>query len=763
MDEDSSFRKFESKKFKEALLESSWIDAMQEEIHEFERLEVWELVPFLDYVMIIKLKWIFKVKKEEFRGVLKNKARLVAKGYHQEDGIDFEESFAPIACIEAIKIFIANAANKNMTIYQMDVKTAFLNGELREEVYVNQPGGFVYQDNPTHVYKMKKALYGLNLCDIFADISSRGILINQTKYALQILKKYGMDSSGPVNTPMVERTKLDEDLQGKIIDPTHYRDMIGSLISGMTYRKALTYDLSVGRQRSKKALLSLVQRQNTLPYLDVHSRSKHIDVQYHFIKEQVKNGVVELYFVRTEYQLANIFTKALARERFEFLINKLGMESMSLETLKSLAEENEEWWIKTQEQIQQDALDQALVSLDDQVKIGSYNMRIDPTKTQKESTYQVALDVLKLSSCYNAFLITVDVPLIYMHQFWFTITKLKNSSSYQFKLDKQKFEIDVELFREILCICPRVPNKEFIAPPPHDSLVTFLKSLGYKGSLELLFDLYVDYMYQPWRTFATIMIGVSIGLPGRVKGPISSQNKNQPATRPYKESGLSGSGLSGYELIGFTKVIINYFLLKHSSIPKIHGSRINCIKDDGVLGKLKFISKGEHAQVYGMTIPYVMMNTDIKNSKAYPRYLAISISIVVPKKTRKRMKATTNPTKKGSITAEENILSNPDEALQLGESMSLTEAEIAKEERRLHETHASLVIGRDQTSEVDKEAVKCQKKKMMKGIASDAVSQELLNLKKGTRKSRENVTPPKMGRSVICFQERYFIIQQHKI
>ncbi|GJX26422.1 retrovirus-related pol polyprotein from transposon TNT 1-94 [Tanacetum coccineum] len=104
---------------------------------------------------------VFKVKQDEFGGVLKNKARLVAKGYHQEDGIDFEESFAPIARIEAIKILIANAANKNMTIYQMDVKTAFLNGELREEVYVNQPGGFVYQDNPTHVYKMKKALYGL--------------------------------------------------------------------------------------------------------------------------------------------------------------------------------------------------------------------------------------------------------------------------------------------------------------------------------------------------------------------------------------------------------------------------------------------------------------------------------------------------------------------------------------------------------------------------------------------------------------------------
>ncbi|GKE42370.1 retrovirus-related pol polyprotein from transposon TNT 1-94 [Tanacetum coccineum] len=105
--------------------------------------------------------WIFKVKKDEFGGVLKNKARLVAKGYRQEEGIDFKESFTPVAHIKAIRIFIANASNKNMTIYQMDVKTTFLNGELNEEVYVSQPEDFVDPDNPTHVYKLKKALYGL--------------------------------------------------------------------------------------------------------------------------------------------------------------------------------------------------------------------------------------------------------------------------------------------------------------------------------------------------------------------------------------------------------------------------------------------------------------------------------------------------------------------------------------------------------------------------------------------------------------------------
>nr|GFC17734.1 integrase, catalytic region, zinc finger, CCHC-type, peptidase aspartic, catalytic [Tanacetum cinerariifolium] len=108
---------------------------MQEELNEFERLEVWELVPRLDKVMVITLKCIYKVKLDELGGILKNKAHLVARGYRQEEGIDFEESFAPVARLESIRIFLAYAAHKNMVVYQMHVKIAFLNGNLREEVY----------------------------------------------------------------------------------------------------------------------------------------------------------------------------------------------------------------------------------------------------------------------------------------------------------------------------------------------------------------------------------------------------------------------------------------------------------------------------------------------------------------------------------------------------------------------------------------------------------------------------------------------------
>ncbi|GJS07492.1 retrovirus-related pol polyprotein from transposon TNT 1-94 [Tanacetum coccineum] len=149
------------KTIKEAMADSAWIEAMQEELHQFDRLQVWELVDKPFGKNVIKLKWLWKNKKDEDQTVIRNKARLVAKGYAQEEGIDFEESFAPVARLEAVWIFVAYAAHKSFPIYQMDVKTAFLNGPLKEEVYVAQPDGFVDPDHPEKVYRLRKALYGL--------------------------------------------------------------------------------------------------------------------------------------------------------------------------------------------------------------------------------------------------------------------------------------------------------------------------------------------------------------------------------------------------------------------------------------------------------------------------------------------------------------------------------------------------------------------------------------------------------------------------
>nr|GFC69877.1 retrovirus-related Pol polyprotein from transposon TNT 1-94 [Tanacetum cinerariifolium] len=145
----------------EALRDTDWVSAMEEELDQFERLKVWRLVPRLEGKSIIKTKWIFKNKKDESSLVIRNKARLVAVGYSQQEGINYDETFAPVARIEAIRLFLAYAAHKDFTVYQMDVKTMFLNGILKEEVYVGQPPGFVSKQYPDHVYTLDKALYGL--------------------------------------------------------------------------------------------------------------------------------------------------------------------------------------------------------------------------------------------------------------------------------------------------------------------------------------------------------------------------------------------------------------------------------------------------------------------------------------------------------------------------------------------------------------------------------------------------------------------------
>ncbi|GJV60440.1 putative ribonuclease H-like domain-containing protein [Tanacetum coccineum] len=145
----------EPKNIKEAMADSAWIESMQEELHQFDRLDVWELVDRPLCKNVINLKWLWKNKRDEENTIIRNKSRLVAKGYAQKEGIDFEESFAPVARLEAVRLFIAYAAHKSFTVYQMDVKTAFLYGPLKEEVYVNQPDGFVDPYHPDKVYRLK--------------------------------------------------------------------------------------------------------------------------------------------------------------------------------------------------------------------------------------------------------------------------------------------------------------------------------------------------------------------------------------------------------------------------------------------------------------------------------------------------------------------------------------------------------------------------------------------------------------------------------
>nr|GEW07202.1 integrase, catalytic region, zinc finger, CCHC-type, peptidase aspartic, catalytic [Tanacetum cinerariifolium] len=352
----------EPKNIKEAMVDSAWIESMQEELHQFDRLD--RILSFETNLVL----WLRDMRKRN---------KLISKNH-----------FAPVARLEAVRLFIVYVAHKSFTVYQMDVKTMFLYGPLKEEVYINQPDGFVDPYHPDKVYRLKKALYGLK----------------QAPRAC-------------VGTPMATK-HLDADLRGTPVDQTKYHSMVEALMyltylkdtihMGLWYLKDTDFDLTAfldsdhaGCLDSRKSTSGGIQflggdkfvswsskkqdctsisfaeaeymslsvccaqvlwmrtqltdygfHFDKIPmYCDSkvaiaiscnpvqHSHTKHIDVRYHFIKEKVEKGIVELFFVGTEYQLADLFTKALPEERFKYLVRRLGMRCLTPEELETLANE----------------------------------------------------------------------------------------------------------------------------------------------------------------------------------------------------------------------------------------------------------------------------------------------------------------------------------------------------------------------------------------------------------------------------------------
>ncbi|GJX26987.1 putative ribonuclease H-like domain-containing protein, partial [Tanacetum coccineum] len=210
----------EPKKVIQALKDPSWIEAMQEELLQFKLQQVWTLVDLPHGKRAIGTKWVYRNKKDERGIVIRNKARLVAQGYTQEEGIDYDEVFAPVARIEAIRLFLAYASFKDFVVYQMDVKSAFLYGKIEEEVYVCQPLGFEDPEFPDRVYKVEKALYGLHQAPRAC----------QDKYVDEILKNFGFSTVKTVSTPMETSKLLLKDAEAKDVDVHLYRSMIGLLM-----------------------------------------------------------------------------------------------------------------------------------------------------------------------------------------------------------------------------------------------------------------------------------------------------------------------------------------------------------------------------------------------------------------------------------------------------------------------------------------------------------------------------------------------------
>nr|GEZ11684.1 hypothetical protein [Tanacetum cinerariifolium] len=234
------------------MADSAWIEAMQEELHQFDRLQ----------------------------------ARLVAKGYALEEGIDFQELFAPVARLETFWIFIAYAAHKSFPVYQMNKKMAILNGPLKEEVYVAQPDGFVYPDHPEKVYRLMKALYGLKqaLREWYDELST-------------FLTSKGFTKGQSIGTPMATKPKLDVDFSGNPVDQTDYRSKIGSLM----YLTSSRPDIVQAMLITPDALIL---------------------AKKHFWRNSIP---------RTEYQLADMFTQALPKDRFKYLVRRIVKMEILLE------------------------------------------------------------------------------------------------------------------------------------------------------------------------------------------------------------------------------------------------------------------------------------------------------------------------------------------------------------------------------------------------------------------------------------------------
>ncbi|GJZ83251.1 retrovirus-related pol polyprotein from transposon TNT 1-94, partial [Tanacetum coccineum] len=343
----------EPKTYKDALTQSCRIEVIQEDLNEFE--------------------------------CLGNKASLVAHGYCQKEGIDFEESFASVARLEAIRIFLAFVAHMNMVVYQMDVKTAFLNGNLQEEVYVSQSDGFVDPDNPNHVYKLKKALYGLKQAPrAWYDMLSSFLLSQDfSKGSVDptlFIYREGKELLLFLGDRLVSWSSKRQKSAAISSTEAEYIAMSGCCAQILWMRSQLT-DYGLGFNKipmycDNKSAIALCC--NNVQ----HSRSKHIDIRFHFIKEHVENG---------------------------------------------------------------------------------------------EPTLQVALDSLKLTPFYNAFVISADVPEIYT------------------------------------CKSLGLPSPDIILhfifeePPLEEEILSFIRDLGHTSEIMFLSDVNVNHMHQPWRSFAAII------------------------------------------------------------------------------------------------------------------------------------------------------------------------------------------------------------------------------------------------------------------
>nr|GEV25256.1 retrovirus-related Pol polyprotein from transposon TNT 1-94 [Tanacetum cinerariifolium] len=412
-------------------------------------------------------------------------------------GFDLADS--PVSTsIDQDALSTTNAAHENMTIFQMDVKTTFLNGELKEEVYISQPKGFVDQDNSSHMYKLKKVS--------------------------MVLKKHH--------------------------------------VHGKAYRKSLNAVKRIFRYLKGTINMGLWYSNDT--------KAEYISI----------SGCC-----------AQILWMCLQLIDYEFQFNKIPLYCDNKSTI---------------------ALCYNTFNIQEPGTSMKCNMILKTDIKPKEATFQVVLDALALTRFYRAFLISVDVPAIYMQEFWATISI--HRSSIRFTINKKKVSLDVEIFKEIILICPKIPRQEFEDLPLEHDILSFIRHLGHTRDITYLTDVNVDYLHQPWRVFATVINKCLSG----------------------KETGMEKICLSRAQILWDQSISRRNKMLWHTA------------QDDTMYTSMRCISRHEKTQLYGAILPKELTNQAMLKSQAYQTYYAFASGEKIPKLkyVQKKDDSDTSPKKK---------------------------------------------------------------------------------------------------------------------
>nr|GEU85284.1 retrovirus-related Pol polyprotein from transposon TNT 1-94 [Tanacetum cinerariifolium] len=449
--------------------------------------------------------------------------------------------------------------------------------------------------------------------------SLRGIFINQSKYSFESLKKYGFESCDPVDTPMVEKSKLDEDKEGKAVDLSHYRGMIGTLLYLTASRPDLQFAICMcaryqarptekhihavkkifqylrgiinrGLWYPKDSLVALIAfadvdhagcqdtRRNTSdsnPVIILKAsiplkRTLDLSMGINFLGHGLLYDHVKAcdYFVETDTQEKN--KNKAQNDKTKHRLEKIEKDKV-IRSRKTMD-------MKIDQQV---ALDEALVPHARRLRIGRSNFRFLSDISSKESTLQLVYDVLRQTPFFKAFLVIADVPEIYMQEFWATVTV--HHYSIRFKMDNKKHIVNLEYFREMLHICLRLPGQTFDEPPFEEEILTFLRFLGHSGAIRRLTDVNINKLHKPWRSFAAI---INKCLSRKSSGYDSLRlSQAQFLWGFYHKRNVDFAYLLWEDFVyqvehkdtkkrnemyypRFTKVIIHYFMSKDLSIPR---------------------------------------------------------------------------------------------------------------------------------------------------------------------------------------------------